>query len=248
MPNLYSLGKPHIPFTQRPKEFFVLNTVEKEHIKTKRGPRNRLIYAILLKFFECEGQFPDLQITVDRTIKEFLAKQLDISFEDVELSERTLHRFYASIRTFFGYKKMTTQNKEDLAEYLKKDVLPQAPSDKQLFEAMVQFCRKNKLELFAKKEMDRFLASIQNTFENKLFKEISELLSDETKQKLDLLLEEKPAEIVTETPVTQEQEVELASSENLDAESTETQSKTSKKKEKLPEKEYVFALVLQLGV
>ncbi len=242
MSKLHSLGKPHILFIQQPEAFFVLSDGEKAHIKTKHGA-NQLMYAVSLKFFECEWQFLDHHIDINLAITEFLAQQLDLSFEKVKLpTKRLLKRFRTSLRLFFQCREITKQDKKDLAEHLKQEILPQAPSEKQLFEAMVQFCRKNKFELFAKKAMDRFLASIQNTFENNLFKEVSELLSDETKRKFDLLLEEKPIEMETEPSVTQEQEVELESSENLNSESTATKTKIKKKKEKNPEKEYAFAL------
>jgi len=179
-----------ISFNEQPSTFFALSEEEKKHIR-ERETSNQLVYAILLKYFESENQFPDETIVVLPHIQGQLASQLEVSVEKFEFpKERTFRRFCASIRDFFGYVKITSSVKEELSFWLSKHVLPNAPDEDELLQATIFFCRSRRIELFAKDEMKRFFVKVSNVFEQDLLSEISESLSDKTKEILDQILKE----------------------------------------------------------
>ena len=94
-----------VSFQEQPLDFFVLSETEKNHILTKKGFNNQITYAILLKYFESERQFPEEQIECLPYAYETLVEQLDISFEKFKWpTERLLKSFRASIREFLGYR------------------------------------------------------------------------------------------------------------------------------------------------
>ena len=184
-----------LSFYEQSSHFFLLSQIEKEHIQTKHELHNQLMYAILLKYFECEGQFPSSNITreVPSHILTILAEQLNLPSEKLEWPpNRTLNRFRAKIRAFLGYREMSSTDKTDLASWLSKNILPHAPEEEELFEAATFFCRHHKIELFAKAAMERFLVSTARTFEEKLFVKVANVLANETKEGLDQLTEEAP--------------------------------------------------------
>ena len=184
-----------VSFHKQPLDFFTLSKIEKDHIQTKNGFQNQLVYAILLKYFECEGQFPTPNIVTEISsyVLEVLAGQLNLHPEKLEWpAERTLNRFRASIRSFLGYREMSHDDKKNLASWLSKNVLPHAPEENELFEAAELFCRHHKIELFAKGEMERFLVSAAHTFEEELFVNVANLLGEATKERLDQLIEATP--------------------------------------------------------
>lgn len=189
-----AIAKEHWSFNEQPLDFFLLSDIEKTHIKTKQAVYNQLAYTVLLKYFECEGRFPDNKEPIDSAIKMFLAGQLDIPYEENKLPNRTLYRFYPKIRSFWGYRKIIGQDKKDLSAWIKTEILPQGFKDDQIASMAILFCRQRKIELFAKNEMIRFLASLQTTFENDLFEIITTTLSDETKKLLETLLTEEQTE------------------------------------------------------
>lgn len=182
-------------FHEQSADFFSFSQVEKEHIQTKQEPHNQLLYAVLLKFFECEGRFPSSDITteVSAHILTILAEQLNLPSNELEWPpSRTLNRFRARIRIFLGYREMSAADKTDLASWLSKNILPHAPDDTELFDAAVFFCRHHKIELFAKAAMERFLVSTARTFEEELFVNVAKILGVKTKEGLDQLTEDEP--------------------------------------------------------
>lgn len=184
-----------LSFNERSSDFFSLSQVERDHIRTKHGLHNQLMYATLLKYFECEGKFPSADITTEipSHALTMLADQLNLPLDKLEWpAKRTLERFRSSIRTFLGYREMSSADKENLASWLSKNILPHAPEEEELFDAAVFFCRNLKIELFAKSEMERFLGSISHTFEEELFVKVANVLGDKTKEGLDQLTEEAP--------------------------------------------------------
>lgn len=185
----YFWAERRITFQEQPLSFFELSEEEKKHIYTKRGSQNQLAYAILLKYYESEGHFPEKAID-SSCVKEVLVKQLGLSLEgEKRLSIRTLNRFRIDIRKFLGYREITSSDKMELASWLSTAILPQSPDEEELYEATIFFCHKNKIELFSKGEIKRFLVKTSNTFEQNLFINIDQTLSQETKTRLDKLLE-----------------------------------------------------------
>ncbi len=181
------------PFQDQPLDFFTLSDIEKDHIVTNHRSHNQVIYALILKYFESQGRFPDSNILTECSshVLNILAEQLNIPFDCVEWpAVRTLNRFRVNIRMFLGYREISNADKSDLSSWLFKNVLPHAPDEDLLFGASIFFCRQYKIELFAKNEMDRFLASVAHAYEEDLFSRVANTLSNETKEKLEQLLEE----------------------------------------------------------
>lgn len=182
-----------ISFQEQPLNFFTLSEEEKSHILTKNGFNNQLTYAILLKYFESEKHFPEKEIELSPYTYKMIVDQLDSSLEEFKWpTERTLTRFRASIREFLGYREMTSTDKTNLSSWLSQNIFPLVPDEEALFEAAEVFCRHHRVELFAKGEVKKFFVKTSNVFEENLLKNVSQSLSNETKEIFEGILKESP--------------------------------------------------------
>ena len=96
---------------------FTLDTEELEFVKTNNPVKNRLTFALMLKFFHTKGRYPTPKDTLEPMIIHSLANQLKVSpvlFEPIQLKNRTGVRFRKKIREFFGYKRPTLVDSKKL--------------------------------------------------------------------------------------------------------------------------------------
>jgi TnpA family transposase len=164
---------------------------ELEQVKAKRTPKNQLAFAVMLKFFQLEGYHPANQESVSDAIINRVSTQLDLSpgeLENFDWKSITAKRFRQEIRELFGYKKATVADSERLIQWLMEEVLTQAPTLPQCYSQIYKFFRENRLEPFAKDELERYVRSAITRFENGYFSKIFNNLSPETIKSIDNLL------------------------------------------------------------
>jgi hypothetical protein len=74
-------------------EHWSLDSQERELIAQKKGA-NRLGFALLLKFFQWQGRFPEKKNEIPRVVQEFVAQQLSTSaslYQEYDWQGRASH-------------------------------------------------------------------------------------------------------------------------------------------------------------
>ena len=159
--------------------------------RLKSTDRNRLIFAVLLKYFQLEGHYPNHIKYVDSMMLNCIANQLFISpsiIKDFDFEGRSTERFRQEIRLLLGYRKATLKDVDQLKIWLIGNVFPIAAKKSQQIEFAYEYFRSNRMEPFTSKELERHINSAHQIFETKLFHSILNALSDTTKETIDLLL------------------------------------------------------------
>lgn len=98
-----------------------LDTEELEFVKTNNTDKNRLIFAVMLKFFQVKGRFPMKKDPIEHLLLYSLAKQLNTShtlFEFYHLETRSAKRFRSKIREFLGFSIATLSDAKILIAWL----------------------------------------------------------------------------------------------------------------------------------
>ena len=88
-----------------PETWLTLDTEELEFVKTNSTEKNRLTFAMMLKFFQMKGRYPTKKDTIEPMILYSLANQLKVSpslFEPVHLENRTAERFRKKYAIFLA--------------------------------------------------------------------------------------------------------------------------------------------------
>ncbi|EKD45552.1 MAG: hypothetical protein ACD_69C00237G0002, partial [uncultured bacterium] len=192
-------------------DLLLLDDEELKLAKLKREDKNKLIFAIMLKFFQTKGRYPDRTDTISERLITVLSGQLGILsdqqediFIKINWESRSIERFRQEIRELLGFKIATVADSEQFILWLTKNILPEACTLAQCVEKSYQFFNEFKLEPFAKKELDRYIRSAQNAFEKRFFLSITEQLSTETKRAIDTLIHDdeicsEDSDLLTET-------------------------------------------------
>lgn len=159
--------------------------------KTKNSDKNRLGFALLLKYFQLENHYPKHIKFIDPLMLNTIANQLNIApsiIDNFDWEGRSTERFRKEIREFLGYREATLNDIQDLKLWLTKNVLPNAINRSQQIEYAYNYFRENKTEPFTSKELERYVRSAHHEFEQKLFENIYNNLPDDTKSQIDALL------------------------------------------------------------
>src|ERR1017187_4782243 len=96
-----------------------------------KGGENRLGFALLLKFFQIEGRFPESKNDVPRKCAAFVAEQIDVSvsafFRYFKYDGNTRNIMYqrAQIRKFTGFRECTVADARKITKWLENKILPQ---------------------------------------------------------------------------------------------------------------------------
>lgn len=170
---------------------FNLSDDELTLARSKSTDKNRLIFAVLLKYFQLEGHYPRHVKYVDQLMLQCIANQLYTSpsiIKNFNFEGRSTERFRQEIRLFLGYRKGTIKDIDKLKKWLIDAVFSTAPKKSQQIEYAYEFFRSNKIEPFTSKELDRHINSAHKVFENQLFDSIFHALPETTKSKMDLIL------------------------------------------------------------
>lgn len=104
-----------------PETLLTLDTEELEFVKANITEKNRLTFALMLKFFHMKSRYPTKKDTLNPMIIHSLSNQLRVSpssFEPFRLENRTGERFRKKIREFLGYKLPTLADSEKLIAWL----------------------------------------------------------------------------------------------------------------------------------
>jgi len=111
-------------FYEELTEHFLLTTAELEFVRSCRGNANRQGMAILLKGLEYLGYFPENLQQVPPSIRSFVGKQLGLLTDltnQYPWESSTRERHLAQIREVTGWRSMTSQDKQELEQWLRQE-------------------------------------------------------------------------------------------------------------------------------
>ena len=110
----------------------------------KRAKRNRLGFAILLKFFQIEGRFPTFYKEVPKAAIDFLADQILVSADlwfDYPLKNRTGKRDRQELRAYLGFRPATVEDSQHIQQWLFNEIVPHDQEPRHLKAAVLDWCR-----------------------------------------------------------------------------------------------------------
>lgn len=172
---------------------WTLSSRELQLAQSQRLHRNRLGFALLLKWFEIEGRFPQRPSEVPQVITAFLAKQLGLESDALQAYEwksRSVERQRAQIRQELDFREFTDQDEEPLTTWLLDNYLSLAGHTPTNVRSLVyERLRQLKIEPPGYQRLDRLVRSCLHQAEEAFSERIAAQLSPETKECLDLLLE-----------------------------------------------------------
>lgn len=166
-------------------------------IQSKYGDENKIIFGILLLYFERVGRFPSednealMQTLSDIcTILKNANKEESIIKSVLNPSSRTIKRFKGEIRSYLNVKLLNKAELNDFLDYCKAVIFPKSFKWEQNLEQAYAYLKKHKIEPCSSLDLDKLLATAHREFESAFFSEIAESLSEKTKEALDKLLED----------------------------------------------------------
>ncbi|GAB6425650.1 TPA: Tn3 family transposase [Bacillus nitratireducens] len=194
-------------------EHFSLLPSENHLVLSKKTSVNRLGFAVLLKYFQQEAQFPNKKQDVPKDVVQYLADQVDASVEDFfdgygwggNARSYTDHR--KAIRNLFGFRELTANDNNLFAEWLKEQVHFTHDTDYLKNQAYSLF-RTWKVEPPSIGSLKRMIESAIDYFEKNLYKTTYQQLSSKTCSQLDAFLESHSVEGTngfSETEITDEE-------------------------------------------
>lgn len=177
---------------------YSLNDDEIALAKNKNSDKNKLGFAVLLKYFQLENHYPKHIKYIDPFMLNTIANQLNIStsvISQFDWEGRSTERFRQEIRELLGFRKATLSDIPDFKVWLDKNVFHNAVKRSQRVEYAYTYFRENKIEPFTSKELERHVNSAHHEFEQTLFNSIYSELTEKTTLLIDDLLDENCNEV-----------------------------------------------------
>ena len=131
-----------------------------------RTDYSRLGLAVLVKFVQVEGRFPERRSDVPEVVLDYLAEQLGVSpsaFSEYDLTGRTAKRDREKAREITGFHTFSVGNDQALLNWL----YTQIPLEKEenLGEAARAWCKAQRLEPPSDARLGRLVSSAVRSFE-----------------------------------------------------------------------------------
>ncbi len=152
---------------------------------------NRLGFALLLKFYQYEGQFPSNKGEIPTSVRNYVAQQLKIepnTFDNYDWAGRTIKAHRVAIREFLGFHEATLSDQKALKTWLEKQVMAYDLKVEALLVAAKSYLHSRSIEPPTSERLERLVRSAIHGFEESLFKNIAQKLSKRTKEQLDQFL------------------------------------------------------------
>ena len=143
---------------------------------------NRLSFALLLKYFQQEAQFPTDVQAIPPPVLHYLAQQTNVPTEAVQQWDwrgRTSERHRAQIRQLLGFRETTVADAMALGQWLEEQVLPQERAYQPVLAAAYQRCRALHLEPPRAERLERIVWSATHAYEEKFCAQILARLTAE---------------------------------------------------------------------
>lgn len=170
---------------------------ELELIGGSKADHNRLVFALLLKYFQIEGKFPRHRREIPQTAVDYVARQLKLSpevYQKYEWGGRVIARHRVAIRSFLGFREGTVADGEAILIWLQDHVLTQTQQVEALVTAIYGRYRILKLEPPTSGRVERLARSALRQYTEQFCEAVADKLSAKAKTRLDELLEQEKIE------------------------------------------------------
>lgn len=206
---------------------FSLSFDEFEILSNKSGP-TRLGFAVLLKFFQFEGRFPNAKNEVPRSLVSYLAPQVEVEAEaylQYDWLGRSIKYHRSQIRQFLGFRPASVEDQEHMVTWLTHKVVREEQRPELVKAAAYQHWREQKIEPPTPEQLERIVRSALHAYEESCFAAIYHKLPPATRQQLENLLSFEDA-------AEDEEEIEVEENEilNLDALADDDQAVKTREK------------------
>ncbi len=157
-------------------------------------PHNHLGKALLLKFFQKEGRFPEDGTELPSEIVAYVAQQLDLPPEVIhnyDWDGRRHREHRRDIRELLGFHPATLADQDGLRAWLMNEVLPHEHRPTYLEQLVYQRLRRSQLEPPSKKQIDRLIKSALHRHEQAFFAQTAARLPEKVRARLRQLIYKK---------------------------------------------------------
>ena len=172
-------------------EHFTLRANERVWIG-ENDPHNQLGKAVLLKYFQQEGRFPQGLNQIPQALIGYIAQQLYVSetaLNGYDWKGRRIREHRQAIRVYLGFRRANRQDQAQLKEWLSKSVLPQRYRTSDLEVAVYEQLRARHLEPPSEAQITRLVTSAMHHYHAQFCQRIHQQLSDPVRSRLKQLLE-----------------------------------------------------------
>ncbi|MGK7912806.1 MAG: DUF4158 domain-containing protein, partial [Synechococcus sp.] len=163
---------------------------EERQLSLKKKGANRLGFALLLKFFQLKGRFPEKKNEIPRVVQTFVADQLELPaslYQEYDWQKRVFKYHRVEIRSLYGFHRMRLSEFDELRQWLIKDVMLQEVDERRIKQRLYGELRIRKIEPPTYTQINRLLNSAQHQFEIQLCRSVVERLTDSCLKELDAL-------------------------------------------------------------
>lgn len=169
-------------------EQWVLSRAESALVANKKR-ENRIGFAALLLFYRSAGRFPTCSEEIDAELLAYLADHLGVPPRIYgDGLSRTIKRYRAEIRAFFGFREATRKDGDDLITWLCDHAVTQTRDHEQLADAIEMECRERRIEPPTRDRVGRIVRAGINAYEERFYAATVSRLSPLTRTRLDALL------------------------------------------------------------
>jgi len=171
-------------------EGWSLGLADRAAVAAKRQA-SRLSFAVLLLFYRAHGRFPRRASEIEAEAITTVARQIDAPaepFDAMDMSDRTLKRQRAEIRSMLGFSEATVADGETLTEWLRDHAVADSRDIAELTCALEQRCRDLKIEPPGADRIERIVRAALHAHDECFCSEIHGRLPAAARTRLDALL------------------------------------------------------------
>jgi TnpA family transposase len=183
---------------------WTLLPAERALADTAKADHNRLGLAVLLKWHQQEGQFPQRLDEVPEPVLAFVAGQLRLSaaeFGHYDWEGRSIKYHRAAIREFLGVREATAQDLQALEAWFSQEVLPYYRQPEYLKARLAERLRELHIEAPPPERVQRLIRAATAAYDDHLATDLLARLTTETRVALDALLDTpEPGDEAAERP------------------------------------------------
>jgi len=185
------------------EEQWSLEDCERKALMPGKSQEQRLAVAVLLKFYQLEGHFPDNLREMPEVALKYLHKSLNLDVRInptsvYHLSSRTYERHRAEIRQFLGVRKADSSDQERAKQWLVTKIITGEQTVSELNAELVKWFRGQKLEPISPKAQNQLIKDANHDFEKRFIQGIFKALSPSSKQAIDHLLRPVDEDVISQ--------------------------------------------------
>lgn len=171
-------------------ENWTLIPQELELLANKIGG-NKIGFAIMLKYFQLMARFPDASEQIPDLVTSYIANQVNTpvsSYSDYTPQGRSAKVYRAEIRTLFNFRTATTQDSEEISDWLITSIIPREQKIELIKEIVYQKFRELQIEPPTPNRVERLIRRALSVSENQWCNQITSKLTTISKEQIDILL------------------------------------------------------------